>query len=57
MLTVTFGGSTMNRTQVKLWYSRFKAGREDINEEIHPGRPITSTTDKNIELVMKIFFE
>ena len=33
MLTVTFGESTMNRTQVQLWYNRFKEGRKDVNDQ------------------------
>ena len=32
MLTVAFGESTMNRTQVQLRYKRFKKGREDVND-------------------------
>ena len=51
MLTLTFGESSMSRKQVQLWYKRFKEDREDINDEAHPGRPGTSTTDKNIEAV------
>ena len=54
MLTVAFGESTMNTTQVELWYKRFKKGRENVNNDAHPGRPSTSTTDKNIEAVMKM---
>ena len=53
MLTVAFGESTLSRTQVQLWYNRFKEGREDINDDARPGRPSTSTTDKNIEAVKK----
>ena len=33
MLTVAFGKSSMSRTQVQLWYNRFKEGREDFNED------------------------
>ena len=36
MLTVAFGWSTMNRTQVQLWYNRFKKGREDVNDNARP---------------------
>ena len=32
MLIVAFGEVTMNRTQVQLWYNRFKKGREDVND-------------------------
>ena len=30
MLTVVLGESTMSKTQVELWYNRFKKGREDV---------------------------
>ena len=33
MLTVAFGESTMSRTQVQLWYNRFKECREDVNDD------------------------
>ena len=51
MLTVAFGDSTMSRTQVQLWYNRFKEGREDVNDD---GRPSTSINAENIEAVKKI---
>ena len=51
MLTVAFGESTMSRTKVQLWYNRFKESREDVNNDARPGRPRTSTNDKNIEAV------
>ena len=47
MLTVTFGESTMSRTQVQFWYKRFKEGREDVNDAAHSGRPSMSTTEEN----------
>ena len=52
MLTVAFGESTMSRTQVQLWYNRFKEGREYVNGDTRPVLPSTSTTDENIEAVM-----
>ena len=45
MLTVAFGEPAISRTQVQLWYNRFKEGREDVNDNALPGRPSTSTTD------------
>ena len=33
ILTVAFGESTISRTQVQLWYNRFKKGREDVNDD------------------------
>ena len=54
MLSVAFGEPIMSRTQVQLWYNRFKESRKDINDDTGPGRPSTSTTDENIEAVKKI---
>ena len=34
MLTVAFGESTMSRTQVQLWYKRFKELRKDVLPEL-----------------------
>ena len=53
-LTVAFGESTMSRTQVELWYNRFKEGREDVSDNACPGRPSTSTTDEIIDAVKKM---
>ena len=44
----------MSRTQVQLWYNRFKEGREDINDDARTGRPSMSTSDENIEAVKKL---
>ena len=57
MLTVAFGESTMSRTQVQLWYNRFKEGREDVNDHALPSRLCTSTTDENIEAVKKMILD
>ena len=54
ILTVAFGESTMSRTQVHLWYNRFKKDREDVNGNARPGPPSTSATDENIEAVKKM---
>ena len=54
MLTVAFGESTMRRTQVQLWYNRFKKGREDVNDDARPDCRSTSTTDESSETVKKI---
>ena len=53
LTTVAFDKSTMSRTQVQLWYNRFKEGREHVNDDVRPIRPSMSTTDLNIEAVQK----
>ena len=49
MLTVTFGESTISRTQVQLRYNRFKEGRKDVHDDVCHGCSSTLTTDENIE--------
>ena len=45
----------MSRTQVQLWYNRFKKGREDVNYNACSGRNGgTSTTYEHIEAVKKM---
>ncbi|UYV83390.1 hypothetical protein LAZ67_23000854 [Cordylochernes scorpioides] len=38
----------LSRTQVYFWYKRFKDGRKSIADDSRSGRPLTSTTDRNI---------
>ena len=56
MLTVAFGESTMSRAQFQMWYS-YKEGREDVNDDAHPGLPSTSTPEENIETVTKMILD
>ena len=52
MLTVA-----ITRTQVQLWYYRFKEAREDVNDNARPGCLSTSTTEQIIEAVKKIILD
>ena len=56
MFTMALSESTMSRTQVQLWYNRFKECREDVNDNARSGRPSTSTTDENIEAMKEMQF-
>ena len=40
-----------------MWYNRFKEGREIFNDDAHPGRPSTSTTDETIEAKKKMILD
>ena len=55
-MIVTFGESTMSRTQVQFWYKWFNEGRENVNDNARCGRPSSSTTDENIEALKKMIF-
>ena len=46
----------MSITQIQLGYNRFKEGREDVNDDAHPGRLTVSTTDESNEAVEEIIF-
>ena len=56
MFTVAFGESITSRTQIQLWYNRFKEARKDVNDDARPGPLSSSTTDENIEAMKKMIF-
>ena len=47
----------MSRTQVQLWYNRFKEGRKDDNNDAYPGLPSTLRTDENIEEMKEMILD
>ena len=47
-LQSVYGDDCLCRTTVFEWYKRFKEGREDVEDDERPGRPVTSKTDLNI---------
>ena len=42
----------MSEAQIKLWYRRFKDGRESVERDRRSGRPSTSRTPENVESVL-----
>ena len=44
----------MNRTQVYTWFSRFKNGRDDLNDDPRPGQPEASNRAELMEQVREI---
>jgi len=51
MIKKAFGDDSMSEAQIKLWYRRFKDGRESVESDRHSGRPLTSRTPENVESV------
>ena len=43
-----------SRTQVQLWYNRFKEDLEDVNDDARASRPCTLAIDENIKAVKKM---
>ena len=57
MLKVAYGECTVSQKSVYKWYKLFTEGRKEVNDDAHPGRPSTSTTNENTEAVKKIVME
>ena len=51
MIKKAFGDDSMSEAQIKLWYIRFKDGRESFESDRRSGRPSTSRTPENVESV------
>ena len=49
-----YGDSSMSRTRVFEWHKRFVESREDVEDDPKSGKPCTSTTDTNIEMVWQL---
>ena len=50
-LTKTYGDATLSRTIVFKWHKAFKEGLENVEDNPHSGRPVSSTNDQNVEVV------
>ncbi|UYV66985.1 hypothetical protein LAZ67_4003560 [Cordylochernes scorpioides] len=48
LMNEAYEDEKLSRTQVYFWYKRFKDGRKSIADDSSSGRPLTSTTDRNI---------
>ena len=48
------GDDCMSRTQVYNWFTRFKNGNENLNDDLRPGRPEASNGAEMVEKVREI---
>lgn len=51
-LRSVLGDEALGLSTIERWSKLFLDGREDIEEKVWPGRPVTETTTKNIEEVL-----
>jgi hypothetical protein len=51
MIKKAFRNDSMSEAQMKLWYRSFKGGWESVESDPHSGRPSTSRTPENVELM------
>lgn len=51
MMQQAYDSDCLSRTHVHDWYTRFKDGREDLNDDERSGRPRETVNEKNIKIV------
>ena len=54
LMKKVYGDDCMRRTQVYTWFTRFKNGREDLNDDLRSGRPEISNRAELVEKVREI---
>ena len=54
LMKKVYGDDCMSRIQVYTWFTRFKNGREDLNDDLRPGRPEVSNRAELVEKVREI---
>lgn len=57
MLKRCYGDDTMARSKFYKWHKTFQEGREEVEDEHRPGRPLTSKTQENIEKIKELMLE
>jgi len=50
-LSEAYRDATLSSTVVFKWHKAFKEGRENVENDPHSGRPISSTNDQNVEVL------
>jgi len=54
LLSNAFVDNTISRTTVLEWHRRFKAGRNSTKDGAHIGRPKTSVSGDNVEIIKEM---
>jgi hypothetical protein len=49
LLRDVYGEDTLSRARIFEWHRRVLGGREDVEDEERPGRPVTMKTDENVD--------
>lgn len=51
MIKQAFGNDSMTDCNIRVWYNRFKSGRETVASDPRSGRPASSNSPENVEKV------
>ena len=54
LLTQVYGDESLKKTAVFSWHKRFKEGREDVDDDDRPGRPVTHRTEETVDTVRNL---
>ncbi|CAK9806295.1 Protein GVQW3, partial [Anthophora plagiata] len=54
---VVYGDQRPDKTMIYKWHGLFKHGRESIEEDLRPGRPVEATTSNIVKKVEKLIIE
>ena len=54
LLKEVYGDDCMSRTELHTWFTQFKNGRDDLNDDQRPGRPEVSNRAGLVEKVREI---
>lgn len=54
ILKEVFGDNAMSRARVFEWHKRFYEGREEVEDDERPGRPVTVRSEENVQKVCEI---
>ena len=54
LMKKVYGDDCMSRTEVHTWFTRFKNGRDDLNDDPRPGRPEASNHAELVEKIREI---
>src|SRR5581483_9797649 len=56
-MKTVLGTSAPHLATIKRWYNDFYHGRQTLEDEAKPGRPISATTDEMIEKIRELIVE
>lgn len=57
LLREAYGAEAMGRTQCFEWHKRFQKGRSSLEDEERSGRPSSSITEENVEVIRELIHE